>query len=1109
MLKRIVELSLRFRGVVITLACVLVGYGIFVATNAKLDVFPEFVQPQVTVQAEAPGLAPEQVEVLVTRPIESELNGVGHLQSIRSESIQGLSVITAVFEEATDIYVARQMLAERLAALGGKLPRGVKSPKMSALTSSTMDLLKFGLLSDKLSPMALRTFADWTVRPRLLAVAGVAKVTVFGGEVRQLQIQVRQDRLIAFGLSIQDVLNAAREATGVRGAGFTETAAQRVVIQTEGQSLTPGQIGEVVIRQREGRALRLKDVANVVEAPEPKFGDALIMGKPGILVALASQYGANTLEVTETVERVLEEMKPVFEGEGIQYIPRLHRPATFIENALRNVKSSLLLGAALVAVVLFLFLLDLRTAFISFTAIPLSLLAALIVLDRFGATINTMTLGGLAVAIGVVVDDAIIDVENILRRLRERIAKQRVPGGAGATIPLTPALSPRERENAPHSAGEPSGAAPTQSREPQSPAQEPDPHPPSGHPLPLGGAEGRGERARRRVEDSRAVFQVVLDASLEVRSAVVYASFIVALVFLPVLTLTGLQGRFFAPLGIAFILAILASLAVALTVTPALCLALLARAGPHEEPKYLLRLKSLHRRALEKVSRRPLPVMGSAVFLVVAALAALPYFGGEFLPAFREGHFVLQISAIPGTSLPEMLRLGERLSLELRKNPRIKTVEQQIGRAEMGEDTWGPHRSEFHVELNPLPGREEAKLQEEIRATLEKFPGIQSEVLTFLGDRIGETIAGETAQVVISVFGDELDVLDQKAQEIAQVLSSLGAADVQVKSPPGAPRLAVRLRPDRLTQLGFRPLEVLEAIQTAYQGAVVAQTYEGNKVFDVAVVLDPSERREPESVGSLMLNNAQGLRLPLRELADLYLTTGRYAILHDGARRRQAVTCNPGTRDLASFVAKARKQIETRVKFPAGVYAVFSGAAEEQAQARKELLLHSLIAAAGIVLLLAIVFGSGRNLLLVLANLPFALVGGVLAVFATGGSLSLGSLVGFVTLFGITLRNSIMMISHFEHLVGQEGMTWGLEAAWRGATERLAPILMTALVTGLGLLPLAMGSGETGREIEGPMALVILGGLITSTLLNLLVLPALALRYGRFETSGEPMRPYR
>jgi CzcA family heavy metal efflux pump len=1030
MLRRLVEFSLRSRGLVITLAVALIGYGLFVAAHARLDVFPEFVQPQVAVQTEAPGLAPEQVESLVTRPVESALNGAGNLDSIRSESIQGLSVVTAVFKEGTDIHIARQMLAERLSQLSGELPAGVLSPKMEPLTSSTMDLLKFGLVSEKLSPMALRTFADWTVRPRLLSVPGVAAVKVYGGEVRQLQIQVKPDRLQAFGISVADVAAAAREATGVRGAGFVETAAQRLVIQTEGQALTAEQLGNVVVTQRDGRSIRLQDVAKVIVGAEPKFGDALINGQPGVLMTTSSQYGANTMEATLAVERALEEMKPVFAAEEIQYVPGLHRPASFITIAIHNVKSSLLIGSVLVGIVLYLFLLDLRTALISFTAIPLSLLAAIIVLDHFGVTLNTMTLGGLAAAIGVVVDDAIINVENILRRLRENLVRAQ--------------------------------------------------------PRPL--------------------LQVVLDASLEVRTSVVYASFIVAFVFLPVLTMSGLQGRFFTPLGVAFILAIMASLVVALTVTPTLCYTLLSHSKPHEEPGYLQWLKGFHRRALERISRQPKTIIAVVLALFIAALATLPFFGGEFLPDFREGHFVVSVTMTPGASLEEMKRLGARVSTELLNNPNIQSVSEQIGRAELGEDTWGPHRGELHVELKPDIAEDQEKVQDEIRVALAKFPGIQTEVLTFLGDRIGETISGETAQVVVNVFGDDLDVLDAKAQEVSQALNQVpGAADVQVSAPPGAPRVMVQLRMDRLTQFGFRPVEVLEAVQTAYQGDVVAQTYEGDKVFDVAVILEPAARQQPETIGDLLVGNSQGAQMPLHELANVYLTTGRYAILHDGARRRQTITCNPAGRDVASFVAEAEKKITASVKFPPGVYAVFSGAAEEQSKAQQELLLHSVIAAAGILLLLAMVFRKASHLLLVLANLPFALVGGVLAIFTVGffgddgqGSLSLGTLVGFVTLFGITMRNSIMMISHFEHLVNEEGMTWGLEAALRGATERLVPILMTALVTGLGLLPLALGSGQAGREIEGPMAIVILGGLITSTLLNLLVLPTLALRYGKF-----------
>ena len=1033
MLNHIVTFSLRFRGVIVALACLLLGYGLYVTSRAKLDVFPNFVQPQVAIQTEAPGLSPEQVEALVTRPVETAVNGLGKMESLRSESIQGLSIITAVFEEGTDVFLARQQLAEKLAELSGQMPLGVKSPKMTPLTSSTMDLLKIGLVCEKMTPMELRTFADWTLKPRLLAVPGVAKCSSFGGEVRQLQIQVDPEKLRAYDLALTDVLSAARVSTGVSGAGFIETKNQRVVIQTEGQALTPEALAQVVVvTGTNGAAVRLKDLARVVEGAEPKFGDTLVQGKPGLLMTMSSQYGANTMDVTERLEAALEELKPVFAKQGITLYPAMHRPATFIEVALKHIRSSLLLGGVLVAVVLFLFLGHFRTAFISITAIPLSLLGAIVVMDRFGITLNTITLGGLAIAIGEVVDDAIIDVENIFRRLREN----------------------------------------------------------------------------QQLEKPRPVFRVILDASLEVRTAVVYATFIVALVFVPVLTLTGLQGSFFAPLALSYILAIMASLAVALTLTPALSYLFFAR-GVREsaEPKLQTWLKNIYTRMLRGIARAPEALMLGVFVLCAGAAVMLPFFGGEFLPEFREGHFVLQVNTAPGTSLPEMLRIGKRISDDLLGMTNIvATVEQQAGRAEQGEDPWGPHRCEFHVELKRgLHGEDEEQAMKDIRKLLERIPGVQSEVMTFLGDRIGETISGETAAVVVNIFGDNLDVLDVKAKEIVKVLEPVhGAKDVVVKAPPGAPRIGVKLRPDRLVQFGFRTVEVLDAIQTAYQGTVVAQSYQGNRVSDVAVILAEEHRRDPETIGELELRSTTGLRMRLSDLAEVYSTSGRHSILHEGARRRQTVTCNPEGVDVATFVAEAKKVVAAKVKLPAGVYVEFGGAAEAAAAARKQLLLHSVVAAVGIVLLLTIVFRTWRNLVLVLVNVPFALVGGVMFLFAMQlvegeGMLSVGALVGFVTLFGITMRNSIMMISHFEHLVEVEGRTWSLDTALLGASERLIPILMTALVTALGLLPLAIGAGEAGREIEGPMAIVILGGLITSTVLNLLVLPTLAVKFGRFE----------
>src|SRR4051794_13962804 len=789
MLRAIVDFSLRFRGVIVALACVLFGYGIYIARHAELDVFPDFVQPQVVVQTEAPGFSPEQVELLITRPVEVSLNGLGGLESIRSESIQGLSIVTAVFKEGTDVLVARQMIGEKIAETATQMPLGAKPPKMTPLTSSTMDLLKIGLTSDKLSPMDLRTFADWTLKPKLLAVEGVAKCSSFGGAVRQLQIQVIPDRLMSYGLALSDVTTAGRLATGVTGAGYIETDNQRVIIQTEGQSLSAEALAEVVVAHTNGLSVRLKDLARVVEGAEPKFGDTLVQGKPGVLMTMSSQYGANTMAVTERLEAALEEMKPALEKNGIVLYPRLHRPATFIEASLKNIKSSLYVGGILVAVVLFLFLGHFRTAFISLTAIPLSLLTAIILMERFGITLNTITLGGLAIAIGEVVDDAIIDVENIFRRLREN----------------------------------------------------------------------------KLSAQPRPIFSVILDASLEVRTAVVYATFIVALVFVPVLTLTGLQGKFFAPLALSYILAILASLLVALTLTPALALLFFAKGVRASGEPWLQRtLKRIYGSILGLIARWPRATIGIVLMLCLAAITRLPFLGGEFLPEFREGHFVLQVSTIPGTSLPEMLRIGKEISEALLKNKNIATVEQQVGRAEQGEDPWGPHRSEFHVELKQISSEEEEKMAEEIRKILGQFPGIQFEVLTFLGDRIGETITGETAPVVVNIFGDDLDVLDAKAKEVKGVLEKVeGGRDVQVKSPPGAPRVAVRLRPEKMMRFGFRPVEVLDALQTAYQGVVVGQTYRGNQVSSIAVILDEKQRRDPEALGHFLLRNAQGLRMPL------------------------------------------------------------------------------------------------------------------------------------------------------------------------------------------------------------------------------------------------------
>ncbi len=1020
----LLRFSIRFRGIVVALACIVLGYGIYSLQQAKSDVFPEFAPPQADIQTEAPGLAPEQVEVLVTQVLENNLNGLPGLRMLQSGSVQGLSVITVTFEPSTNVYRDRQLVAERLAVASAELPAGVAPPTMTPLTSSTSIVLVAGLTSKTHSLMDLHTAAQWMIMPRLLAVPGVAKVAVFGGETKSIQIQVHPDALKRFGLSLEDVMAAARKATGVRGAGVIDTANQRIVLETQGQALTPAEIAGTVLRAGTTASVTLGNVATVTIAPEPPVGAGAIDGVPAVVLTISEQYEANTPEVTRRLEAAFAELRPTLTKDGIELRDDLFRPANFIAVATGNVRNSLLLGGALVVVVLFLFLFDLRTAAISGIAIPLSLLPAVSVLHFFDITLNTMTLGGLAISIGVVVDDAVVDIENIVRRLREN----------------------------------------------------------------------------RRLVKPRPTARVVLDACYEVRSAVVYATVAVVLVAVPVLALPGIAGRLFAPLAISYGLATLASLVVALTVTPAFAMVLLGRSNANpKEPPLIHWSRRRYEKLLRKIALHPGAILTATIFAVATGCAALPFFGSTFLPELKEGHYTVHMTAVPGTSVAESMRLGKIATKVMLGLPEVRSVAQRVGRAELADDTNGTQHSEFEVDLKPISAEEAEAAPAEIRKALSAIPGANFAVNTFLTERIEETLSGYTAPVVVNIFGNDLDLLDRKAQEVAHVLEKLrGAADVQVQSPPGMPQLTIRLRPADLERWGLTPIEVLDAIRTAYQGDKVGQIYDGNRVFPVLVILDQASRSNVTEVADLPLRSAKGVYLHLGQVAYIYESSGRYRVQHQGARRLQTVTANVSGRDVASFVKEAKAEIAADISFPPGTYVEFHGTAEAQSRSQRALLLNSLMAGIGIILLLAVITQNGRNLLLVLANLPFAFVGGVIAVFASGGMLSLGSMVGFVALFGITLRNSILMIAHYRDLVEIDGLPWTLDTAVRGAADRLAAISMTSLVTALGVLPLAIGMNDPGREIEGPMAVVLLGGFITSMALNLLVLPTMALRYGHF-----------
>ncbi|MEM9383994.1 MAG: efflux RND transporter permease subunit [Pseudomonadota bacterium] len=1024
MLTQLVRFSSRQGGVVVMLAGLAMAYAGYLISTAGLDVFPEFAPRQVVVQTEAPGLTAEQVERLVTQPIESASSGLTDLEELRSESIQGLSVITLVFAPHTDVYRNRQLVGERLVASADRLPDGVQAPVIVPLASSSATVMTIGLTSQTRSPMALRSLADWTVVPALLSTPGVADVNVFGGEERQLQVQVDPRALERFEVSLAEVQAAVERAVGVPAAGYLDNGQQEFALRLTGMPDTADRLRDLVLTRAEGGTLALSQVARVMEAPAPRISAAAILGEPAVIMMVIGQYGASTLEVTRALEQRLGELDPVLAQDDVVLHGDIFRPADYIERSLESILDHLAVGAVLVLVVLGAFLFDGRAALISAVAIPLSLIAAAAVLTGVGASINIMVLGGLAIALGEVVDDAIIDTENIFRRLRENASL----------------------------------AAP------------------------------------------RSAADVIFRASMEVRGSVVYATFIVVLVFVPLLTLGGVAGRLFNPLGQAYILAVLVSLLVALTVTPGLCSVLLANARhlPTQAPPLVRWMQPYYAAVLRAVCRVPALAALFTAVLLAWALLTLPRLGATFLPPLREGHYIVHTASMPGTSLDESLRIGTALVSRFAQLPGVIKASQWAGRAERGADTYGSHYSEYDITLeSDLSGAEQQELFDAVREVLNDFPGIVYEANTFLIERIDETVSGYTAPVVVNVYGTDLDELDRTAFAVAaQMREVQGGAEVQVRAPPGRPEFQVRLRPQALSDLGLRPQDVLDVVQVAFGGALVGRLFEGNQAFDLAVVLLPEARQRRSDLLALPLTTLDGRQIRLAEVAEVTQVTGRYNILHRATRRVQSITAQVVDRDQQGYVDELRERILEEVSLSPGTTIEFTGAAVAQSQARRELLVYGLLAGAGVLVLVLLALRSVQATALVLANVPFSLVGGVAAVLLDGSVLTVGSMVGFVTLFGITVRNSIMLLSHYRHLVTEEGAEWCLETAVRGAQERLPSILVTALVTGLAMLPIAIGSDNPGREIMGPMAVVIIGGLVSSTLLNLIVLPALAFRYG-------------
>ncbi len=1014
MLAYLVRFSIRYYGIVIALSVSVLAYGSYRFTQAGLDIFPEFSPKQIIIQTEASGFSAEQVETIVTQRIESSISGIIGLQSIRSESIQGLSVVTALFREQSDNFRNRQLVSERLANIATRLPASVSSPTPVPLSSSSATVLTIGLSSEHKNLMQLRDLVDTLLVPRLLAVEGVADVNIFGGDIRQIQIQLDPVKLQRFNVSLNDVILATREIGKIQGGGFIENSNQRFTLQVTGLASTPEEFRQSIIHYSDQNTVLLGDIADIHYAPAPAVGAAQIMGKSGIVMMVIAQFDANTLTVSNAVEQALTEFTPLFTEQQLDFYSHLFRPADYIQASLKNLSSHLLLGGLFVVIILYLFLYNIRTAFISAIAIPTSLVSAVLVLLELGVNLNIMVLGGLAIALGEVVDDAIIDTENIFRRLHENDT-------------LATPLSPR---------------------------------------------------------------RVVYNASMEVRSSVVYASFIVALVFVPLLTLDGVAGRLLAPLGYSYILAILMSLLIALTLTPALCFLLLSHNMQYSKTPPVIRfLNPLYAQLLTAIARRFKLITLSCVCITFFALLQFFSLKHKFLPELREGHYIVHTTSIPGTSLQETIRLGKLITAKFKQISDVESVSQWAGRAERGADTYGSHYSEYEVRLKPLSGADQQQVLEKLRSILSHFPGLLFEVNTFLTERIDETISGYTSPIVVNIYGNDLTILDQKGQQIAALLSSIsGATDIQLRSPPGTPLIQVHLNQDKLKFWGVHAGNVMQTIQTAYDGYVAGTHLQGNRHYDIAITLTPEWRNQPQLIGKLPIRTLSGKLINLSDVAEIRHHAGRYNILHQNAQRRQSITCNVTGRDISSFMQELKQQIKGKISFADNTYPEFTGAAIEQAQAKQELILHSLLATIGVLMFIYIAIGNLRHVAIALLNIPFSLIGGIGAVLFMNASLSVGSIIGFITLFGITVRNSIMLLSHYQHLVEHDGLSWNLSTALKGAQERLPSILMTALVTALAMSPIAFNSDNPGLEIMGPMAAIIMGGLASSTLLNLLLL---------------------
>lgn len=1024
MLRAIVRYSLLYPWLVAFAALVLAGAGGLALRTANYDVFPEFGAPSVTIDTTVTGLAPADIETLVTTPIENAVIGVPGLAKLRSQSLFGISSVIATFHGGTDLYRDRELVAERIAAVAPQLPSNTR-PLLVPSVSATGNVRDFGLTSPRLSLIQLTELARVEIVPALLAVPGVADVVIFGALPQQWQVRVDPEALIAAHLGLNQVIAAAGAASAVRSAGVLDTANQRFLMQSHGQPADLAQLSDTVVSGGNTKTpLTLGDVAQLGVGSAPPNGVALIGQRPGLQLIVSALYGANALDVSRGVTETLHRLAPMLARQGAELDLESHalEPATFILKALHDLRNSLLIGAGLILVVLILALRNWRVALISFAMIPLALFLTFLLLAAAGYTVDTLVLGGLAIALGIVVDDAIIDIENIRRRLHENQA----------------------------------------------------------HPDP----------AQR--------LKVILEASLEVRTPIIFATLAIVIVFLPVFALSGIAGRLFAPLAVAVIVAILASLVLSLTVTPALAALLLGKGGiAAQEPLFISGTRRLHGRALIAVRQHGRPALLVFAAAATAAIVSLAFLPAGFLPPFHEHDVIGHFQAPAGTSFAEMQRLARRTAGILKNMPQVAHVITHIGTAALNPEHGPTNKGEIDITLSAAGARHSAAAQKAIVAAINDVPGVRYWANTFLTERIHEVISATTAPIVVHIFGTDLDALDTDAERVAAALRQVkGAGPVTIAAPPATPAISLRLARRALVLYGLQPETVLEAIEAASIGRDVGRIYRDGTSWPITVTLPPARHPDPAVLGTLPLLDGNGRIVPLSAVAHIELHDRRPEILHEDVRRVQNVLVETVHGGANAFLARARKAL-AGVKLSPGADIAFGGTATESSAARRNLLLAGAAALAAVFGLPTVALGGARPTVLLAVNLPFALLGSIAALWIARLSFSIGAAVGLVTVFGITLRNGLMLLAHYRHLVIAEDCAWSPETAQRGAVERVVPVLLTAAVTALGLLPLAAGSTLPGQEIEGPTAIVILGGLVSSTPLTLLALPGLAARFLR------------